>query len=171
MWFQKCLYRATKQHLLSDCTVELLYVCFPATAPSEPTAFSAFTVGHCLLGKDRRNNYLDSWTFRKELLTFYCVFYLHTKLENWQLIHRTQSCYFLSSSLTSLHIFSSIFEVSYSRSISNSSQGFFHFCASFIFFSGSSNLIPFMLYFGLSHRFDHGLGFILTCSWGERLKK
>lgn len=72
--------------------------------------------------------------------------------------------YFSSSSLSSFRIFASIFEVSYSLSMSNSSHGWLHFCAAFILCSGSSNFIPFILYLGLSHRFDHGLGFIRTCS-------
>lgn len=105
----------------------------------------------------------DSLTFKQELLKFHCLLFAY---ETWKLTVLT-----LNSKLLLVQLFTRFppyfflyFEVWYSRSISNSSQGCFHFCASFIFVSGSSNFFPFMLYFGLSHRFDHGWGFILTCS-------
>lgn len=51
---------------------------------------------------------MGSLTFKNKNCWNFTVFYLHTKLENWQFLHWTQSCYLFSSSLASLRIYSSI---------------------------------------------------------------
>lgn len=73
----------------------------------------------------------------------------------------------LVSGWTSEKICSSSLEVSYSFSISYSSQGRAHFWACSICsgVKAKSKRIPRMLNMGRSHRLDHGFGRILTFIW------
>lgn len=80
--------------------------------------------------------------------------------------------YFLRFSSTSLRIFFSRLDVSYSFSISYSLHGSAHFCACSIC-SGvkyRSKRIPLMSNLGRSQRLDHGFGFIFTFNYKTRKK-